>query len=593
MKGVRFQALTADDLTALADGGRAECASLATLRSGQLAKHKLLVRGVVRLGGQAVPDAAPQLREHYELLASMEESAPDTVADVLSYPHVGAWAARCLRALTAASPAAMRTELDYLGAVAAAAAIRTGYACTISLRSRAGTIMLPGLGRALLPAGRPAHLTVSGPMRATIAAGDQTIVIRGHPHRDSPGWQGLRRLRFGDGSIVLDDLDPYRDYGRCRLTGRLDDADVGRWQRALDQAWLLLRQDYADYAAVLRDGLISLIPIKLGAGERNLSATSGDAFAAVAASTPPDGVALALALVHEFQHAKLCAVIHLEPLFNRHGGELFYAPWRPDPRPAGALLQGIYAHMGVADFWRVRRRTATGAERTVAEIEFARWLRQTLDAASRLQGHPELTAAGQHLLSCIAARLTGWLAEAVPVPARALAEITASDHRSCWQLRNLAPDPEDVAMLARDWRAGKPAYGIVRTRVCPPAHDSGRNARTDLLYLKVRDPARFDSATAGGRDDPDVAYATGDRADAIRGYLDQLKADPASQHAWTGLGLASGLVALVRCPEVVYAVYHKLSTGPDPQAPQATDVAPLRLAEWLGAVSTAPAISQV
>ena len=264
-------------------------------------------------------------------------------------------------------------------------------------------------------------------MRATIATGAQVIVIGGHPEEDRTGWQGLRWLDFGSRRIPLEDLDPYRDYGRCQLAGRLDRPEAERWRDALGQAWHLLSVHHSGYAATLENGVTSLVPIVLKADDTNISATSGDAFAAVAASTPTDGAALALALVHEFQHAKLCAIADLEPLFGRKGEQLFYAPWRPDPRPAGALYHGVYAHMGVTDFWRVQRRVVTGMNRLVAEVEFARWLGQTLDAATRLDGHRELTGAGQYLLSQIVARLRGWLDEPVPAHARELAKITAAD----------------------------------------------------------------------------------------------------------------------------------------------------------------------
>ncbi len=577
-EGPRVHGLTEGDLAALVCGGDGEPAALATLRASQFSKHKLLVRGVVRFGSQAVPDAAPALHRHYALLTAVERAAPETVAAVLRHPHTGAWAAQCLRQLSDGG-ASVRLDLDYLGAIAAAAAVRAGHACTLTLRTRAGALMLPTLGRAHL-AGEHATLTVSGPMRAVIVAGGSMVAVHRDPQNDAPGWQGLRWLSLGGRSIPLDDLDPYRDYGRCVLTDRLDAADVARWQRALDEAWPFLTRHYPSYAAALRDGVTSLVPIRLGADEKNISATSGDAFAAVAASAPSDGVALALALVHEFQHAKLCAVIDLEPLFDRNATALFYAPWRPDPRPIGGLLHGIYAHLGVTDFWRVHRRVASGPHRLVAEVEFTRWLRQTLDAATRLQGHGELTAAGRQFLSRLVARLTGWVAEPVPPQARELAETTASDHWSCWRLRNLVPDPEDVARLATDWQAGRQARGTVRTRVCPPASAAERNARPDLLYLRLRDPARFDSETADRHDDPDVAFARGDRRDAALAYLEQVRADPTRQHAWTGLGLSCEPAGtLRRCPEVVCAVYHQIGHM------SASRADPVRLAAWLDPVS--------
>lgn len=89
--------LTSADLTALVYGGEAQLGPLEKVYAGQLGKHKLLVLTVARSGASAVPAAGPALREHYSLLAAVERRSPAAVASVLGHPHVGAWAARCLR----------------------------------------------------------------------------------------------------------------------------------------------------------------------------------------------------------------------------------------------------------------------------------------------------------------------------------------------------------------------------------------------------------------------------------------------------------------------------------------------------------------
>ena len=577
--------LTSADLTALVYGGEAQRIPLEKVYSSQLGKHKLLIYAVVRFGALASPAAGPTLRERYNLLAAVEKRAPAIAAAILRHPHVGAWAARCMRQLSR-DPGEAEPGLDYLGAIAASAAILAGHECSLTLRLRNGTLTLPALGRALVP-GAHATVTVSGPGRATIAAADRTIAIC-DPHADAPGWQALRMLTLGDRPLLLDDLDPYRSYDPYPLPGRLDAADVAHWQNALDEAWRLLTEYQPGYAATLHDGLRSLVPIGQRADDRNVSATSGDAFGAVAASVPPDGVTLAVALMHEFQHAKLCAITHLAPLFERHAGHLFYAPWRPDPRPAGALLHGIFAHMAVADFWRVHRRVASGQERLLANVEFARWLRQTHHAARLLDGHSALTAAGRQLLSQVTARLTDWLAEPVPGPALKLAQETSSDHLGCWRLRNLRPDPDDVERLARDWRAGRPAGGIVRTQVRENPLTVGRNIRQDLLYMRLRDPAQFDRDCAAPGDAPDVDYARGDHIRAAHGYLAQLRADPARLYAWTGLGISTDPRGpLNRCPDVVYALHGRIAHMSE------SAVNPLRLASWLDGVSVSDVGVQV
>ncbi len=569
--------LTSADLLAFVYGGEAQRVPLEKVYSGQLSKHKLLIYAVVRFGAQARPAAGPALGEHYGLLAAAEKRAPETVAAILRHPHVGAWAAQCMRRL-AKDAGRADPDLDYLGAIAMSAAILAGHECSLTLRIRNGALVLPALGRALLP-GRHATITVSGPGRATIATGDHKIVIC-DPHAEAPGWQALRMLTMGDRPLLLDDLDPYRSYDPYPLPGRLGACDVAHWQNTLDEAWRLLSEYHPGYAVPLQGGLRSLVPIGQRADDRNVSATSGDAFGAVAVSIPSDGMTLAVGLMHEFQHAKLCAITHLEPLFDPRAGHLFYAPWRPDPRPAGALLHGIFAHMAVADFWRVHRWVASGQERLVAHVEFARWLQQTHHAARLLDGNEALTAAGSQFLSQVMARLTDWLTEPVPGPALKMAEEASLDHLNCWRLRNLRPDPDDVERLARDWLASRASGGIVRTQVREDPLTAGRNIRPDLISMRLRDPVQFDRDHAAQGDAPDVDYARGDHPRAARGYLAQLRADPARFHAWTGLGISTDpRGTLSRCPDVVYALHGRIARISE------SAVDPLRLAGWLDGVS--------
>ena len=537
---------------------------LEALRAGQLGRCSSLITLITRHGGARVS----ALREHFALLASLQGHDPASVAVILRHPQVNAWAAYTLRRLDAGG-AALHPDLAYLGCVAAAAAIRARHPCTVRVPVRLGVVMLPSLGRARLGHGDSAVVEVT-PTGAAITDGTTRVVVPDDPHQDAPGWWGLRKLSAGSVARFLEDLDPYRGYGRLALSDRADPATVAIWQTALTGAWRLLAAHHPRYAAALDMAWTSLVPLDLRPGEKHISADSADAFGAIAVSGPTDATTLAVSLVHEFQHAKLNALHELDPLFQSSGAERFYAPWRPDPRPVGGLLHGIYAHLGVADFWRVHRTVAARAERHLAEIEFARWLTQTLEAAHCLAGCDELTPLGAGFLADVTERLTSWLDEPVSDSARQVAEHTALDHRACWRLRNLRVDGDDIRRLAADWRARRVPTVRIRTRL--EARGGIRNARPDLLYQRVRDPAGFVRDTAHRTGDPDVAYARDDYAAAAAGYRARLATDPEDRHAWTGLGLTSERAAvLARRPEVVYALHRELGHAPAPET----------LTEWL------------
>ena len=131
--------------------------------------------------------------------------------------------------------------------------------------------------------------------------------------------------------------------------------------------------------------------------------------------------------------------------------------------------------------------------------------------------------------------------------------------------------------LAQSYLSGRPCRRAVHLDLCPPGDEPARNIRSDLLYQKLCDPGQF-AAVAAGRDaDPDIRYVRGDYPDALRGYLAQIKTNPAAEHAWSGLALISEPgSSLRRCPEVVCSVYRQLA----PMSASPVDV--LRLAGgWL------------
>jgi uncharacterized protein len=130
---------------------------------------------------------------------------------------------------------------------------------------------------------------------------------------------------------------------------------------------------------------------------------------------------------------KLGAVLDMYDLVDHSDGRLFYAPWRDDPRPLEGLFQGTYAHIAVADFWRLRRNSLTGAERDTAEANFARWRRQTAEATEVLLGSGSLTELGARFVTTMAETVTPWLDEPVGQAALDAAEQAATRHRTAWE----------------------------------------------------------------------------------------------------------------------------------------------------------------
>ncbi|MEU7865923.1 HEXXH motif-containing putative peptide modification protein [Dactylosporangium sp. NPDC049140] len=395
MNAVRALVIGPEDLDELATG-RGGDGVLDTLRAGQITKHVLLVGEVAHAARARAPEAA-------RVLAAADARDPAATRAVLGHPQVGAWAIHCLTG--AATPA----DLDHLHGVAAAAAAAAGLDATWPARVPAGRLAIPTLGTARVPGQDTVTITVEA-SRPAIAGG--------------PGWLPLRRLEAGPLRLYLDDLDPYRGVYDLPVTGRLDDAEAARWQADTAAAGALLAAHHPWHLRSMSRCLTSVVPL----AATGRSATSRDAFGAAALARPPDPRHLAAGLVHEQQHGKLNALLLFHDMLRPDAPTgRYYAPWRTDPRPPGALLHGCYAHLAIADFWRTEHtRTADDT----AAFEFTRWRVAVSETLATLDASEALGPAGQRLVDGMRARLDAWRADEVPPGPRRRALATLAAHRA-------------------------------------------------------------------------------------------------------------------------------------------------------------------
>jgi hypothetical protein len=495
---LRVHRLSDAAFTALG-AGRPDAATLAELRRAQLSRHLLLLRELVA----AVPVPG------YPELVAAELEDPVRVRALLARPLVGVWATRCLNALRAGTPAA-ELPLGYLAAQAA----RDG-------------------GR--VPAQRRGSATTSA---RQLTATHHGLSI----------------------SVRIEDRDPLRTGLGLPPTPALTTAELARWQEALTGAWRLLVDRLRPDAEVLAAVLDCIVPVEPDPASRGISATSADAFGAVAMSEPADATALAVGLLHETQHSLLNAVQYLFDLHDQPD-KLGYSPWRDDPRPATGILHGAYAYLTVTRFWRSR------SADPLAAFEFARWRAAVLVASDGLLDGGTLTPAGTRFVTALRAEVQPWLAEPVPADVARLATGANADHHLRWRLRNRHVAARDARLLTDAWSQGRPAPRIESVLRPAPRRALEVSSRLDLVHATLRGEPAPDGATDG-----DLAYVRGDHGAALRAYRKRVVVDPGDDAAWAGLALSGGRAALLRTPEVVAALYRALG---DP----GTD--PLELAGWL------------
>ncbi|MFJ2257244.1 HEXXH motif domain-containing protein [Streptomyces sp. NPDC087844] len=539
-----------------AGGGSAE--ALAFLERGERARRLLLLRTVLAgVDGLATPLDPPA--EAWRTLRTAAGRAPELIEHLLLAPATGGWLAHMLRRLhgTAAGPP-LWVEAGHLGSLAVAAALRARTEADLLVPLTDGALNLPGLGLVRLPAAeqgptvgrartrageltltgtesdgragsvrcRPATVPVRGldvPPTSTAAAGGVPASTPAEGH-----WIPLRTLTHvtasGSVSIPLDDLDPYRDLDEPIPPARLDADEASAWQELFDEAVGVLanqdgghgpgRLDPAVIRSVVPWGRTSTMP-EVRPGTRG-SASSGDAFGAMNISRPATAPVLAEILVHEFQHSKLAALLHLFPLVEDDREERYYAPWRPDPRHLTGLLHGVYAFTGVSGFWRDRMADAEHEEQAaVAAYNFALRRTQTRLVVRTLQLSGRLTAPGRGIVTGLARTLDGWLREPVDPAARARARTAAVLHRTEWRLRNVAPSPEGGA--AGSLGAGAAAHRFRTDRSSWP------DLRTHAFAARPRVPRTADEHLAAG-----------DPATAMTAYAQALAHDPTDPHVLAG-----------------------------------------------------------
>ncbi|WP_159774431.1 FxsB family cyclophane-forming radical SAM/SPASM peptide maturase [Streptomyces sp. HM190] len=394
------------DELAAGHGGAAAVRSLAAAQNSQ--RRALLAaarRADVGTGSEA----------GWEAVLALPTAALDVL---LSEPYLRVWALACGQSLRGAD--------GHPAEAALSAVARTGGRLTLPVPLRHGPegpeVHLPGLGRLLVGADSPDHRAGT----VTVTASDATVVVGGRAlghERPPPGtvWQPVRQLRADGLEVALDDVDPSRDCYRYRPLPRLPEAEVRRWEEMFAEAWQLIRGAYPHYARGIAAGLVTITPLAPDPSGDDVSATSRHAFGAVGIALPRTAEDLAMLIIHEYQHVKLGAMLDMFDLLDGLDDRRYRVLWRPDLRPLDALVQGAYAHLAVADIWRIRCRR--GAEDVGAALhersrpEADKWRTAVLDALDAVAETGSLTALGRRFVRGLRseAEALGGVAETGPV----------------------------------------------------------------------------------------------------------------------------------------------------------------------------------
>ncbi len=582
-RSFRHHRMTPEQLDALASHTSAGSA-VHELGLAERSRRMLALRLVLRLAREQPAARGPlaPVDEAWNVLTLAQREAPAEIAAMLADPQLGLWTAHALRRLRGTvenDPAPLWFQLGQLDAFAGAAAIRAAIPFRLTIPAWDGNVVLPTLGSAHLDgcAGWGTAEIVSDANGPRVESAGATVAVA--PNKT--GWHAFHYFRGADLELRLDDAGPHRGLTGLQPPQPLAADESARWLGLLGDAWQLLTRGHEPWARELALGLTSIVPRPATFRFRPHSASVGDGFGGAIVSAPYDAAQLAVTLVHEFQHSKLNAIGHLEPLFDDDSTLDAYSPWRDDPRPTGGLYQGVYAFIAVMEFWEQERHRLRERERDLAEFEFALLREQTGTAIGELKCRRSLTEAGRRFVAGVESRFTPHGSDAVPEHLLRAAERAAADHRIGWRVGHVRPDAELVRDAVAAWAPGSAAPTTER-----PVRHHRLDVKAVLARVLLADPADLKAArdllgstaqVADGAGEGDFAFVTGALEEARDLYLAELSRPCDRPGAWAGLALALDELdpgpasrVLVELPELVSAAHTAvtLATGeaPDPEA---------------------------
>ncbi|MFD9497973.1 HEXXH motif domain-containing protein [Streptomyces sp. NPDC060035] len=529
-----------------AGGGSPE--AVAFLVQGERTRRLLLLRELLDLfdadPGILGPLDAGAVWPTLEAAAAL---APDPVEELLLSPQVGSWLAHTLRRLhgTASGPP-LWADAGQIAVVAATAAVHAGTDTELLLPARGRAVSLPALGLIRLPGPdrddfHAVRTVVSGGSLTVATDHGPDVVVHPLTDPESAQWLPVHRLAAGPGAraVQLDDLDPYRDLDEPIAPGRLDPAELRAWQGLFHDAVSILRRGGRGPGGLRPEEISRIVPWRAKDGAAGLpvpaaglSASTGDAFASMVMARPQDGLSLAETLVHEFQHSKLGALLHLFPLMEDDRSELYYAPWRADPRHLPGLLHGAYAFVGVTGFWRDRIGDTTADPDGRAPFLFALRRLQTRMVLRTLATRGQLTGPGRRLVTRLSETVDGWLRDPLEPSTEDRARASAVSHRVEWRLRNLRCGDGERDTLVKALRSGADPAPGGEPLVAPDAGGGYWQDDRGRLYMR-REPGYGPTPTA------DELLTAGDAEAAGAAYTRQLSGPgPLDRHALAGWLLA-------------------------------------------------------
>ena len=228
-------------------------------------------------------------------------------------------------------------------------------------------------------------------LRAGRVVGERSGVQVARPFTTIDG--GTRLALADNNPVANDEAHPDKSGNAIDLGG----ASVDAWVASLRGAFALVATYMPDLRAEMELYLAQIVPVGAEA-ERHLSASFREAIGTVYMTLHPNPMTMVEALIHEFQHNKLNALLETDDVLENGFFPLYASPVRPDPRPLHGVLLAVHAFLPVA---RLYEAMIVRAHPLTAHASFRARLAQivaiNLEGASVVLEHGKPTAIGAEL----------------------------------------------------------------------------------------------------------------------------------------------------------------------------------------------------
>ena len=127
---------------------------------------------------------------------------------------------------------------------------------------------------------------------------------------------------------------------------------VDEWIGTLRNAFELIDRYLPVIGEEMRLVLRLIVPVGYH-DQKHLSASYQEAVGTIYMTLHPSLMTMTEALVHEFQHNKINAAFHLDPMLENAFSPLYTSPVRPDPRPLHGIVLAVHAFQPIAKLYEL------------------------------------------------------------------------------------------------------------------------------------------------------------------------------------------------------------------------------------------------